>query len=534
MGAALAMLGCTDVDLFTAVDEDPALARTRLASLVCGPAQEVVPVPYKVLFVIDTSASNLVNETDPPLFNGLIDVERGVTRREAAVRSAISAHIGQPNVSFGIITFNDFPQVQTFGFTRDLGALDAAVRNIGAATGWTNYSDTILRVDEVIQGDLARLEAAEARRTHYLVFWLSDGYPTRGITYDDPKVLAEALGRGVNFVLTNSTGRAAEVRFNTAFIGGGTPDTNPLDTAEVRQQKLDAWTRDAANARQLLSSLASVGKGLFTDIPSGQPFTFPISTTTVQRRFVIAPSVMAANLNVVFGSSRPLVDSDADGVADVDDEAPTNPDADGDGVRDGIELQLPSSCDPKDAARPGTCAAKGVDTDGDGLFDCEEALLGSDPKRLDTDDDGYLDSLEVLGRTSPVHGSSVDRDADGLTDDIELRAHLDPRQVTTPEAARRFSYDYQVAQRESRPDGSLCYQVSLANVVMLETAAMEGRPVGVNTVQLVVPFWPDDGGGPMSFFRTQVTGVLRMPNYMEPTSGTFVVESDKFSLMRTP
>jgi Bacterial TSP3 repeat len=37
----------------------------------------------------------------------------------------------------------------------------------------------------------------------------------------------------------------------------------------------------------------------------------------------------------------------------------------------------------------------GLDSDGDGLTDVREALLGTDPHRPDTDGDGLLDSWEV-------------------------------------------------------------------------------------------------------------------------------------------
>jgi len=44
----------------------------------------------------------------------------------------------------------------------------------------------------------------------------------------------------------------------------------------------------------------------------------------------------------------------------------------------------------------------GVDTDGDGLTDCEEADLGTDPSLEDTDGDGYTDGEETLGHTDPL------------------------------------------------------------------------------------------------------------------------------------
>ncbi len=43
-----------------------------------------------------------------------------------------------------------------------------------------------------------------------------------------------------------------------------------------------------------------------------------------------------------------------------------------------------------------------VDTDGDGLFDDEEAALGTDPLLVDTDGDGFSDYDEVQAGTDPL------------------------------------------------------------------------------------------------------------------------------------
>ena len=44
-----------------------------------------------------------------------------------------------------------------------------------------------------------------------------------------------------------------------------------------------------------------------------------------------------------------------------------------------------------------------VDSDGDGLFDDEEAELGTDPNNVDTDGDGVEDGLEVEEGTNPTY-----------------------------------------------------------------------------------------------------------------------------------
>ena len=74
--------------------------------------------------------------------------------------------------------------------------------------------------------------------------------------------------------------------------------------------------------------------------------------------------------------------------------------------------------------------------------------------------------------------------------------------------------------------------MSVANVAMRETEPLNGRPVGVNTLELVVPFWPEDGGDPVTFYRARVQGIFRAPNFVEPATGTFVIDAERFEQVR--
>ncbi len=164
-------------------------------------------------------------------------------------------------------------------------------------------------------------------------------------------------------------------------------------------------------------------------------------------------------------SSGGTCDPDSDGLSN-DEEVtagtdPNNPDSDGDGLTDGEEVNgvddpstplTPSGtsnplnpCDPDDFF-PG-CQ---TDTDGDGIFDAEEGVIGTDPNNPDTDGDGATDGEEVngvddpstpydpAGATSdpldpcdPVGLSTLDTDGDGLTDCDEIIAGTDPTNPDT-------------------------------------------------------------------------------------------------------
>jgi len=111
---------------------------------------------------------------------------------------------------------------------------------------------------------------------------------------------------------------------------------------------------------------------------------------------------------------------------------PGDPDSDGDGLTDPVELAL--GTDPFDAdsdddgLEDGAEVGAGTDpldadTDDDGLTDAEEPVLGTDPTDADSDDDGVDDGAEVGAGTDPL---DADSDDDGLDDGAEAGAGTDP------------------------------------------------------------------------------------------------------------
>jgi len=105
------------------------------------------------------------------------------------------------------------------------------------------------------------------------------------------------------------------------------------------------------------------------------------------------------------------VDSDSDGLTDCVELSlgtdPSNADSDGDGLSDGEERD--SGTDPMDA-----------DSDDDGLDDGDEVSRGTDPMDADSDDDGLDDGDEVSRGTDPM---DTDSDDDGLDDGDEVNTY---------------------------------------------------------------------------------------------------------------
>ena len=146
------------------------------------------------------------------------------------------------------------------------------------------------------------------------------------------------------------------------------------------------------------------------------------------------------------------VDTDEDGIPDLFppvDEAslgtdPNNPDTDGDGLDDGVEVDLAefAGCpDPTvaDSDMDGLLDGEEIvllldpcdaDFDNDGLVDGLEFAFGTDPFNADTDGDGLLDGTEIeIGCTDPLE---TDSDGDGLTDGDEvMNIGTDPCEADT-------------------------------------------------------------------------------------------------------
>jgi hypothetical protein len=160
-----------------------------------------------------------------------------------------------------------------------------------------------------------------------------------------------------------------------------------------------------------------------------------------------------------------LIDSDGDGIPDVEEKAretdPTLKDSDGDGLTDLQEVFL--GTDPLKADTDGDGYSDGEevkaysnplnpnttpdiideiglyeypdnDSDGDGLSNEDEVkLFGTDPYNPDSDNDGLSDYDEVL-----IHGTdpnNPDSDGDGINDSTEIRLGFDPLAPATNEEA---------------------------------------------------------------------------------------------------
>ncbi len=122
-------------------------------------------------------------------------------------------------------------------------------------------------------------------------------------------------------------------------------------------------------------------------------------------------------------SNPKSVDTDADGLPDAQEAmlgtSLGNPDSDGDGLLDGWEVV--NNFNPLSALGNNE---GDIDTDGDGLSNFQEQVAGSNPWNPDSDGDGLWDAVEVqIHHTNPL---VVDTDGDGMTDKQETDSLYNP------------------------------------------------------------------------------------------------------------
>ena len=287
----------------------------------------------------------------------------------------------------------------------------------------------------------------------------------------------------------------------------------------------------------LLSRIAVAGSGSVTVLTGSAPYT--LSGTDLRPLTVryVHKQLLVWNRNAKPTANGLEPDSDGDGLTDREEKLlgtdPTNPDTDGDGISDGVEARLSTlGYDPlKPNVIPG-CDDPTLDTDGDGLTDCEEKLLGSDPSLADTDADGMPDLVELWAGTNFLRrDDALDYDGDGTTNLQEVLQHSDPwTSDLTLQSDRGYRYRLTPSTGSNGQD---CLDIHVANVGVVETLDGPGRGgPGLNQIYIWFVMAPEGKPSAPGEVRLAVVPVRLYKGVRTPAEGTITLQDSDFVLLQ--
>lgn len=461
--AAFVLSSCTDTELLKPKTSEVQKGIASIEGRFCTEDPDTLVFPVKVWFVIDDSGSMQTNDPN---------------QKRYAEPKSLATRMEKPGVFFfGAETFagdaNGAKRItQPNRFTDSAATFG---QNIDAAKNPGNGGTPYLAALNFTFGELSddvRKDPVSARRSRYVIIFLSDGAPTDS----QPPQILEAVKTIMS--LKKDVGA---ITLNTVFLGGPTGTTQTL-----------------------LETMATEGGGIFKSFPNGDALSldgFDLSglRRNYQQRFF---SVM--NRTIVATQDGPAVDSDMDGLSDAREavlktDAATR-DSDGDGCGDAMELRVGWNPNvPGQLNGECVCGANElVDTDRDGLLDCEERWIGSSKLSPDSDiapdrtviGDWIPDGLDSELLADPgAPNETTDKDIDGVSDVFELRTHT---AALAADVALHEKFAYRYKKFEQDRAQPRCFDFAVENVFIDKTAATPEHAEGANVIEVYFAQSPED------------------------------------------
>jgi hypothetical protein len=443
LGLVLALAACTDANLYGKNYTPNQPNRISFEGNLCTDDPGAIAFPQKTLIVMDGTGA--LAEGDP------------AGKRIDVLRAFIGRHRG-PSQAVSLLLMGASARPLMTGFASDQQTIETALETLAASAGQAqrNYLDTLRMLTTIIEDDLLASDPGIRSRTRYAVLFVAAGPPDPA--FQVPWCIAQGLTVGSSDCLT---------AFAAAFCGKATPTPTDCErwwygdaVTQLRSYVRANGAQDLivhafslsqdARAAAVLGDMARAGQG---ELVQQAPVALDFLAVDVDRpgsRLVLR-EIVVMNDNALLRGNSPEPDSDGDGLTDAEEARlgtdPLVADTDGDGVGDGIEVRLASPDSDFDPLVPAlfkqclTLVDATADHDLDGLTDCEEAVLRTDPYLADSDRDGVPDLVEVrLGGNPLVDDRLVDSDMDGIPNGEETTRGLDP---WTNDSARDLEYGYQ-------------------------------------------------------------------------------------------
>jgi hypothetical protein len=409
----------------------------------------------KILLLLDQSPGQLYEDYDPALdrlkkFSDLIQSALAKTQNEFAIisyagRAKRIAPLQENSISDLDLYGNTSTQKVT-QFTRDPGILLSAISQLSTPSDCASDSkcrdplDAIRSAKSLIEDDLAQMEAGQRALSRYVILWGVSGmampYANEGACClpQDQACLNQESSPVPSFRCQNQLELQAIQTLRESILSRGVSSFE-LNIFYMTEAKANLSIPELAFEKNLLQ-MSFITNGAYRKFSTVGTIDFR-QIVDFNHQPTLYPSVLSVvNQSVAPRASGLLSDSDQDGLADQEetDSDPLMADTDGDFVGDLLETRLSKSATKK-TDYP-LCEdliltqMMGIDRDLDGINECEERLLGTDPSLSDTDGDGLVDGLEFKRGTDYLHvDSTVDFDQDGIYNIDELRENTDPRSI---------------------------------------------------------------------------------------------------------
>ena len=459
----------------------------RIRGEFCTAKAQAVVTKLKFLFIIDKSGSNEDNITSP-------GTDKDGQRRYGPLRAFLEKRDKLVNTSFALLNFSTRPN-RVSVFTEDTGAFLQTIDKQANPTssippkpndeGWTNFIDTFREAKTIIQEDVDKSKkAGGAAATNYVIFFVSDGAP---IVENELQKREDVLATVSALLALQKTNpdQVESVTINAAYYYG---------------------TVDDPNARAYMKAIAEKAEGNFSEFSGSTKVNFEQFSVPERKSLVEARDLYVENTSAVWEEGLWLPDTDRDRLSNQREEKlgsnPLRSDSDGNGIGDGVEHFVfgkpckGESCAPESAQKPAAClslerdknapdSGAFVDSDNDGLSDCEElGALGSDRELIDSNDDGLPDGLAFRHRIALLRGAKetrTDPDFDGVTNAREVK-------IGTPVDFNNskiigFKPMIQRLIKAADKNGKSCYRVEVDDIQVhtesdvLRVSVTEGSPL---------------------------------------------------------
>lgn len=500
---------CTDEYLYNPKrDDQPPRDRTlSIEGEFCTPGANEVVRPIKILIAMDASQSMSVTDPDGSRARATVQLMDALPQ-DPEVYLAVMLFAGSTSAWLTRTNQPIFEQVISFT-QQDKDQLQQAILNFTNPSTQPNRDSTdfvkpLSDIYAMISRDiavtrLAALGTGREARARYSVIFLSDGQPTNN---QDLELLCQDAVSRIR-ALKDLT---EDVRVNTVHVfrptqpvastnctvdGGYIPPSQPSQMcAEIFLLPPGACPLLIVNTNaRRLEAMAERGGGDFRDFRNNEPINFLNFNFGQVRRAWAFDKLVASNFSALPGSPDDRADTDSDFLADDLEQDPMNNtlpwvvDGDGDGFSDAVEVKfraqganftpdqqgLPDGGNLDFGCPPNL---RGVDSDCDGLLDCDEQIIGTNSLLTDSDDDGIPDAVEwQMGTQASSRDLGQDPDIDGVDNGDELLLHTDPLAVDTEKLAS-IGYRYHV-EKSGPPDqnGKQCFTFRIDNIALAPTLA---------------------------------------------------------------